>query len=192
MEPNSMHTAEDVKPSENNVIHRTEKPYKYLTLGIWMMGLGTVWLLWNLNLIHWAEIERYGFILFGLFLLVKTVIMKKYDLFWGGTLLLIGCFHLYLDYAGNFGMRELWPIYLLIAGVMFLANFVLNVKRWFALVAGLFLVVFGGAYLSRTFFMIPYDLIMWARMYWPLTFVAAGVILVAIAFIKGRRYNEKE
>ena len=164
-----------------------KKPYKYLMLGIWLVGLGTIWLLWNVHVINWAWIERYGFIGMGIFLLAKTVILKKYHLFWGGTLLLIGCFHIYLDQAGDFRMRELWPMYLLIAGSMFMANFIVDLKRWFSLVAGMFLLLFGGVYISRTYFMMPYEVIMWIKLYWPLTFVAAGLILVAIAIIKSRK-----
>lgn len=167
-------------PSEKN-------PYKYLMLGIWLVALGTLWLLWNVRAVNWAWIERYGFIALGAFLLVKTIVLKKYHLFWGGTLLLIGCFHIYLDQAGDFRMRELWPMYLLIAGMMFMANFIVDLKRWFSLVAGMFLLVFGGAYISRTYFMMPYEVIMWIKLYWPLTFVAAGLILVAIAIFKSRK-----
>ncbi|MBL7960279.1 hypothetical protein JNL27_08565 [bacterium] len=188
METNVTNSASENIQSENaGMIVREKNPHKYLMLGLWLIGLGTVWLLWNAHLIRWAEVERFGFIIFGLFLLVRTVVLKKYNLFWGGTFLLVGCFHLYLDNVGDFRMRELWPMYLLIAGGMSLANFIVNLKRWFSLVAGLFLLVFGGVYMSQTFFMMPYELIMWTKLYWPLTFVVAGVILVAIAFIKGRR-----
>ena len=188
METNVTNSAAENLPSENIGLNVREKnPYKYLMLGIWLVGLGMLWLLWNLRLIHWSGIERFGFIVIGLILLARTVVLKKYNLFWGGTLLLIGCFHLYLDSVGDFRMSELWPMYLLIAGGMSLANFIVNLKRWFSLVSGLFLLVFGGAYMSRTFFMMPYDLIMWTKLYWPLTFVVAGVILVTIAIIKGRK-----
>lgn len=188
MQTNMTDSSAEQADSGGVAVRAPEKnSYKYLMLGIWLMGLGTIWLLWNMHLIRWAGIERYGFIALGIFLVVKTVVLKKYNLFWGGTLVLIGCFHLYLDSIGDFRMRELWPIYLLIAGTMFLANFIINLKRWFSLVAGLFLLMFGGAYMSRTLFMMPYELIIWTKQYWPLTFVIAGVILVAIAVIKGRK-----
>ena len=178
---------EDAESSNATKSSKEKNPYKYLMLGIWLVALGTLWLLWNVRAVNWAWIERYGFIIFGVFLLAKTVILKKYHLFWGGTLLLIGCFHIYLDQAGDFKMRELWPMYLLIAGMMFMVNFIIDLKRWFSLVAGMFLLVFGGAYISRTYFMMPYEIIMWIKLYWPLTFVAAGLILVAIAIIKSRK-----
>lgn len=156
-------------------------------LGIWLIVLGAIWLLWNVRVVNWAWIERYGFILFGAILLVKTVALKKYHLFWGGTILLIGCFHIYLDLSAEYGMRELWPMYLLIAGIMGIANFLVDVKRWFSLVSGMLLMVFGGVYISRTYFMLPYEMVYWIRSYWPLTFVVAGIILVTIAIIKGRK-----
>jgi hypothetical protein len=186
MEANTSYPAENTAPqSEKTLVEK--KPYRYLMLGIWLMALGAVWLLWNLRVVNLAWIERYGFIIFGAILLTKTILLKKYHLFWGGTFLLIGLFHVYLDLSADLGMRELWPMYLLIAGTTFIANFLVDVKRWFSLVAGMFLMMFGGIYLSRTFFMMPYDLVLWIRSYWPLTFVAAGIILVVIALIKGHK-----
>ncbi len=176
------------QPETAEPVSKRKNSYKHLMTGLWLIIIGIGWLLWNLHVINWAWTERYGFIILGAFLLVKNFITKKHHVALGTFLILIGCFHLYLDSAYEYEMHHLWPLYLMAGGVAFFVNFVLNTSRWFSLVAALTLIGFGAIHLSRSFWFVPYDLVNAVKLYWPLTFVLAGVILLSIALIKKRKH----
>ena len=178
--------AESIQP-ESGPVSTGKNQYKHLMTGIWLILIGSGWLMWNFHLINWAWMERYGFIILGAFLLIKNFISKKHHVVVGIFLILIGCFHLYLDNEYEYEMHHLWPLYLILGGIAFFINFILNTRRWFSLVASLTLIGFGAIHLSRAFWFVPYDLVMAVKLYWPLTFVLAGVILLSIALFKKSR-----
>lgn len=162
------------------------RPYKYLTMGMLLIAIGGMWLLWNLRLINWHWIERYGFVMIGAGLLIQTIVRKKNNIFWGVFLLLIGGFHLYLDYSTTLSMNKLWPVYFLSAGLALIVNYGLHIRRWMSLVMGILLAGFGVVQLARELMLIPYDFIFLAKVYWPLTFVLAGIIILCVTLIKHR------
>ncbi len=168
---------------------RTEKNY-FLT-GIWLVVIGVGWLLYNTHFLNWAWMERYGLITLGAISLLKTLYLKKYQIFWSVALILTGVFHLYLDQS-NYGMRMLWPMYFLIAGLAWFLNFCIRPSRWISLAAGLITTTFGGLYLTRAVDLLSYEWIAMVRTYWPLTFVMAGIILLAVALIRKRKITDLE
>jgi hypothetical protein len=179
-------TAEHLPSESAEHVSKEKNPYRHLMTGMWLILIGIIWLLWNLHMINWAWMERYGFILLGVFLLVRNFVSKKYHVAVGTFLILIGCFHLYLDAAYEYQMYHLWPVYLIVGGIAFFLNFVLNTRRWFSLLAALMLIGFGAINLSRSFWFVPHDMIAAVRLYWPLTFVLAGIILLSMALVKNK------
>lgn len=187
MQTESEYNVSDVPVSDLKLDHASEAHQKYLFTGIWLILIGAMWILWNMDVLSWGWMERYGLIIVGGLSIVKTIFTKKYHVFFGLTLLMIGGFHLYLDTQEGLGMRTLWPVYFLIGGIALIINFFFNMRRWFSLVAGLSLIGFGGIHISRNFYMFPYDWVFMIRTYWPLTFVVSGIILVGAAWYKHRK-----
>ena len=187
MQTESEYNVSDVPASDIKLDHTPEAHQKYLFTGLWLILIGAMWILWNMDVLSWGWIERYGLIIVGGLSIVKTIITKKYHVFFGLTLLMIGGFHLYLDTQEGLGMRTLWPVYFLIGGIALIINFFFNMRRWFSLVAGLSLIGFGGIHISRNFYMFPYDWVFMIRTYWPLTFVVSGIILVCAAWYQHRK-----
>lgn len=187
MQTESEYNTSDAAVSDVKTDSASDSNKKYLFTGLWLIVIGTFWILWNMNVLSWGWMERYGLIIIGGVSIIKTIVTKKYYVFFGLTLLLIGVFHLYLDTQEGLAMRTLWPVYFLISGIAFVINFFFNMRRWFSLVAGLSLIGFGGIHISRNFYMFPYDWVFIIRTYWPLTFVVSGIILVCVAWYKHRK-----
>lgn len=160
---------------------------RYLWVGLWLIGLGVFWLVWNLDLLRWSWVERYGFVVIGLFFVAKAIFLRTYHFAVGISFLTIGLFHLYLDYAEVASMRALWPIYFLLIGSGFMVNFLVNTNRWPSLTLSLVSLMTGGVLLSRSYFLMPATSLELLRTYWPLTLVASGTILIATAWFKKRR-----
>jgi len=158
-----------------------------LFLGIALTVIGALWLLWNFDVVDGFWVERYGILLIGLSLLVRTVYTKTYWLFPGALLAGLGAFHVYLDNQPLYAMRQLWPVYFLIMSGAFLMNYAANMRRWISLILGLLTASIGGIWLGRELFGMDYEWVVLAKIYWPLLFIISGSIMVAVTLIRKRR-----
>ena len=174
------------EPYSDAVRQNKTHTQKHLIIGIWLIAVGMAWILWNARWINWAWTERYGFMLLGTVLLAQNIIRRKMRIALGTALILVGAFHLYLDYA-EFSARHLWPVYLLIAGFALILNYIANTRRWFSLISGIFLAGFGSIFFAREMDFIPYSLALMARTYWPLTLVLGGIIIILVTLIKNKK-----
>ncbi len=160
-----------------------------LTWGVTLVAIGTFFLLWNLDVLDGYWFERYGLIVMGLALTSWTLYRRRYRFFLGVVLFGTGCFHLYLDGLPYQAIRDLWPVYLLIPGVACLLNFVVRPSRWFSLLCGLVLNAVGWLWLAREQRWVDYDWFVNARaLSWPLIFITAGIILIAVAIVRNRHH----
>lgn len=158
-----------------------------LWLGITLTIVGSIWLLWNFEFIDGFWVERYGILLIGLVLIVRTIYTKTYRFFSGVFLAGIGGFHIFLDYQPFDAMRDLWPVYFLVMGAAFLIDYAANFRRWISLVFGLLASSVGGIWLGRELFYLDDEWITLTRFYWPLLFIVSGCIMVAVTLIRRKR-----
>jgi len=103
------------------------------------------------------------FILFGLFLGLQNVT----DIWW-----------LYWE--------ESWPIVLIILGLSFLAQYLVQLQNTSLLVLSLVILIFGVSFFVRNLgFYLPYRYRWWLQHYWPLLLILLGLLLVW-AGVKGK------
>ncbi len=169
------------KPMEKN----------YILTGLWLILIGSGWLLYNFRILNWAWMERYGLLVLGGFVLLRTAYLRKFKLTTALSLMAIGLFHIYLDQS-DLNMRTVLPMYFIIIGAAFFVNFAIKPDRWWSLASSLILTTWGGLWLSRANDLLSYEWIRTIRTYWPLTFVLAGLILFTVAFIRQRKKKNFE
>lgn len=153
---------------------------KQLTGGLWLLTLGFLWLLWNFRIVPWRWMESYGFVTVGAVFLFQTIASRRYRLLLGSWFVLIGLFHVLIAYT-DFHIREIWPSYAILTGLAFLIHFAVDPRRWFSLLCGLLGAGFGAISLSRTLLLLPHHVARTLLSYWPLSFVAAGLIMIGVA-----------
>lgn len=159
---------------------------KQLSGGLWLITLGLLWLLWNFRTIHWSWMESYGFVIVGAVFLFQTIASRQYRLLLGSWFILIGLFHILISYT-DFRIREIWPVYVILTGLAFFIHFAADPRRWFSLLCGMLGTGFGVVYLSRTLFLLPHHVAQTLLSYWPLSFVAAGLVMIALALWHQRK-----
>lgn len=155
--------------------------------GLILIIIGALLLIHKLTPYSFGWYELYPLILIGLGLLFFASIVHKRDkgaVFPGTIVLLLGLFFFLRNYdiIPYYYMREVWPIFLIILGIAFLAIFITKPADWGVLIpAGIFLFL-GIVFLLRKFHIIYWDIWDIIADYWPviLIIIGGGIILGAL------------
>ena len=166
----------------------TRKRSEVLWLGLGLIGLGTALLV--ATLVGWDSIWPAFPLLGGLFFYCAYVDSGFQDegLAFAGTLaVLIGVF--FFGFTLGFweweAMERLWPVFILILGLAFLALFLAQRRGrdWGALSLGLVAVVAGGVGLAITHKALGTQVVK----YWPVLLVLVGLFSLVQALSRTRR-----
>ena len=154
--------------------------------GLILIIIGALLLIHKLTPYSFGWYELYPLILIGLGLLFFASIVHKRDkgaVFPGTIVLLLGLFFFLRNYdiIPYYYMR-VWPMFLIILGISFLAIFITKPADWGVLIpAGIFLFL-GTVFLLRKFHIIYWDIWDIIADYWPviLIIIGGGIILGAL------------
>jgi len=152
--------------------------------GLILILIGALLLVHKLSPYSFGWYEIYPLILMGLGALLFVSVPGKRDkgaVFPGTILFLLGLFFFLRNYdvIPYYYMREVWPIFLIILGLAFVAIFITKPRDWGVLIpAGIFLFL-GVVFLLRKFYIIYWDVWDIVSDYWPviLIIIGGGIIL---------------
>ena len=161
--------------------------------GIILIVIGALLLLNQTSVISvsWYELYPVLFIIIGGALIISGIYHKKHGaVFWGTNLFLLGVFFFLRNYdiIPYLFMDELWPVFLIIFGISFLALFIVNPADWGVLVPAGFLLFFGLIFLARNLHM--ESLKDWLFDYWPMILIVVGAYIIWDSFRKTKPSEE--
>ena len=161
----------------------TNKRNPSLVPGVMLILFG-LWLLlrqFDRLLPHYDRIYPFFLIATAVFLLVEAVRRSRSGaFFWSVFFFQIGIFFMLrnFDWIPRYDGEEYWPLFLFAFGLGFYVLFIFNPKTWCVLVpAGLFM-VFGLTAAAHTFDEIPRLLEFMSGHFWPVFFLATGILLL--------------
>lgn len=155
--------------------------------GLILILIGALLLIHKLTPYSFGWYEIYPLILISMGVLFFVSIIHKRDkgaIFPGTIFFLLGLFFFLRNYEiiPYYYMREVWPMFLIILGLAFVAIFITKPGDWGVLIpAGIFLFL-GIVFLLRKFYIIYWDIWDIIADYWPviLIIIGGGIILGAL------------
>jgi hypothetical protein len=171
-------------------MYKTRSP---ILVGLILIALGGWLLAQNLGVqlpdltALWPAIP----ILFGLNLLVRYFAGGRQDsgqVFLGVVAALVGAFFFAftLGYLGWGQMEQYWPVFVLIGGVAFLLQWIVDPSRRGLLVPAVIALVIGFVFLAPVLGLFDSALVRQAVQYWPVALILAG-LLVLVSSLSRRR-----
>ena len=144
--------------------------------------------------LNWRHVYPLVLLLLGLFLILSVFVKRKTDkgaVFPGTLLFLIGLFFFLRNFelVEYYYVREVWPIFLVIACLGFLALFFVNPRDTGNLVPATILVALGVLFLLKQFYVIDIELGEIIADYWPIILILVGLSIILGSF---RRRNQIE
>ncbi len=153
-----------------------------LALGTALLVVGAVLLVTRFGTVETAPAWLLGI---GVGLALIAILVRAYAPLVGGMVLLSLGAGMLLGDRGVGGLRAgTWMVLGLGAGfvAIYLLGLILQMKpHWWPLIPGLVLLAIGGARFVRRFALIPPQLVIEARAWWPVALVVAGIWIVVRA-----------
>ncbi len=164
--------------------------------GLILIIIGGLLLVHKLIPYSFGWYEMYPLILIGLGILLFVSILGKRDrgaIFPGTILFLLGLFFLLRNYdiIPYYYIREIWPVFLIILGLAFVAVFFTKPSDWGLLIpAGIFLLL-GIVLLLRKLHIIYWDIWDIVSDYWPIILIIIGGGIILGSLKRQHRYIEQ-
>lgn len=159
----------------------TESKKASLFPGIFLIFFGAILLLNKIipDLISWRHIYPVTLIGLGLWWLLSAGCYHKKDkggIFPGTILFFIGLFFLLrnFDIVPYYYVRDIWPIFLIIFGLGFVASFFAKPTDWGVLIPGAIFLFLGVFFLLKMYYIIDWELWELIGDYWPVLLILIG------------------
>jgi hypothetical protein len=168
--------------------------YSSILIGVLFILFGLLLVVKNLGLwiITWFELYPLLLVVVGILFFINACKGKKNQAFWGTFFLVLGVFFFLRNYGfiQYYWMFEIWPIFILAAGLAFIVLYGFKPDEWGILIPAAILTFWGSVYLLRGMgFYWPS--IRYAKQCWPLLLVFIGIGLV-ISSLTGKKNKTPE
>ncbi|MDZ7261295.1 MAG: DUF5668 domain-containing protein [candidate division KSB1 bacterium] len=168
---------------------------KSIIPGVLLIVVGLLLLLSRLDLLQFNWGHLYPLLLMALGLLCFLTIRRRKDagaVFPGTIFFLLGLFFFLRNYDLIYYLYpdEIWPIFLIIFGLAFIALYLFKPQDWGVLIPGSLLLFFG-----IVFFLRELDLIYWRTQeyierFWPLILIVIGTGIVLSSLTRKTEKSE--
>ncbi len=153
--------------------------------GLFLIFLGAILLLNKLvpDAINWRHVYPIILAGLGLWMLVAAFTNRKPDkggVFPGTLLLFFGLFFLLrnFDLVPYYYVRDIWPVFLIIFGLAFLASFIAKPSDWGVLIPASIFILLGVFFLLKIYYIIDWEFWELAGDYWPVLLILIGASII--------------
>jgi len=145
------------------------------------------------DILDWRRLYPIIIMAIGVWILSSTCCQHKKDkggVFPGSVLFLIGLFFFLRNYDIIPYSYDVWPIYIIILGLGFLALFIVKPRDWGTLIPAAIFLFFGIVSLFNIYYIIDWDAWDMVGDYWPIILILIGVSIIISSLKKHLYKNE--